>query len=239
MWPFQSKNSLLHAGCLREWTDWHCHILPGVDDGVQKMESALKTLSEYADMGIQEVWLTPHIMEDVPNTTEGLRGRFQELLSAYKGPVRLHLAAENMMDNLFEERLEADDLLPLPDNYLLVETSYFSPPMDLWELLEKIKEKGYHPLLAHPERYVYMGEKEYRRLQKMGVAFQLNLPSLCGLYGSEVRRKALTLLKEGVYQRSGSDLHRLHPVQHCFEEKIFDRKTLASVKTLCAFKAAE
>ena len=94
-------------------TDWHCHILPGVDDGFKRLEDSLAALGRYELLGLSEVWLTPHVMEDVPNETEALRSRFSELCDAYGGPVRLHLAAEYMMDNLFEGRLEARDLLPL------------------------------------------------------------------------------------------------------------------------------
>ncbi len=235
MWPFSRHQSLIQGSCLKGWTDWHCHILPGVDDGVRKKEHSLEILSYYETLGIREVWFTPHIMEDVPNTPAQLRACFQDLQQAYKGPLKLHLAAENMMDNLFEERLENDELLPLPDNYLLVETSYFSPPMDLWDLLKRIQSKGYHPLLAHPERYVYMGDREYKKLVDMNVHLQLNLPSVCGMYGKEVRAKAYHLLKNGWYQRCGSDLHRLHPVQHAFNDKIFTKDIIKALQPICAW----
>ena len=54
--------------------------------------------------------------------------------------------------------------------------------------LEQIKSLGYHPLLAHPERYMYMDESEYRQLHQNGVKFQLNLASLAGGYGSVVKK---------------------------------------------------
>lgn len=191
-------------------TDWHCHILPGVDDGVQTMEESLAILQGYEESGITEVWLTPHIMEDVPNTTGCLRRRFAELQAAYKGNVSLHLAAENMIDRLFMERLEAGDILPIGDGRtLLVETSYFSAPMDFHDKLEAVRSKGYTPLLAHPERYNYMDSfTHYSRLKEMGVRFQLNLMSLSGHYGPAVRDKALRLLSEGYIDRLGTDLHR-------------------------------
>ncbi|MDE7335811.1 MAG: capsular biosynthesis protein, partial [Muribaculaceae bacterium] len=93
-------------------TDWHSHILPGVDDGVETLEESLEILAGYEELGIRQVWLTPHIMEDLPNTPAKLRARFEQLCQAYSGPLKLHLAAENMIDNLFLQRLEADDLLP-------------------------------------------------------------------------------------------------------------------------------
>lgn len=174
------------------------------------MADSLAILRLYETLGVTAVWLTPHIMEDIPNSTAGLKERFSELQAAYTGSVKLHLAAENMLDNLFEERLEQNDLLPMGKNgdHLLVETSYFNPPMDLNNILFRIKAKGYVPVLAHPERYVYMGEADYRQLTDMGVRFQVNLLSIIGKYGTEARKRAEFLLKEGLAARYGTDIHR-------------------------------
>ena len=200
---------------LKGFTDYHSHILFGVDDGVKTLETSLKVLQRYEEIGIAEVWCTPHIMEDMPNTTDELRSRFAELQAAYNGPIRLHLAAENMMDQLFEERLEKNDLLPLGEdgNRLLVETSYFTPPMGMTNILRRIKTKGYFPVLAHPERYVYMDKDDYRKLKDMGILFQLNLSSMAGGYGPDAEEKSHWLLKKGFYDLAGSDLHSLRNTQ--------------------------
>ena len=200
---------------LSGFTDHHSHILPGVDDGVKKMDVSLKVLEEYEKLGIVAVWCTPHVMEDMPNTTAGLKERFAELCEAYKGPIKLNLAAEYMMDGLFEERLQQNDILPLGDegNQLLVETSYFTPPMDLDRIFLEIKHKGYFPVLAHPERYVYMGNHHYRQLKGNNIRFQLNLSSLAGAYGPEAQAKARWLLKKNYYNLAGSDLHSLRNIE--------------------------
>ena len=192
------------SSLLTNFTDYHSHILPGVDDGVKKMEVSLKVLEHYEQLGFAEVWCTPHIME------------VAELCEAYQGPIKLHLAAEYMMDALFEERLQQSDLLPLGDkgNQLLVETSYFTPPMDMDALLNQVKQKGYYPVLAHPERYVYMDRGRYTALKSMGILFQLNLSSLGGAYGSEAKDKARWLLKHNYYNLAGSDLHSLHNMDY-------------------------
>ncbi len=210
MWPFTKKSTLQRQGILNGFTDWHCHILPGVDDGVKKMQDALDILDDYARLGVERVWFTPHIMEDIPNTTAHLRQRFDELQEVYNGPLELNLAAENMLDNLFDERLNSNDLLPIgPEKrHLLVETSYYTPPYDLISILNRIKKAGYFPLLAHPERYGYMTDKDYDQLHEMGVLMQLNLTSLAGLYGPEPQNKAKKLLAKGYYHASGTDLHR-------------------------------
>ena len=245
MWLFKKKNveadSVKGVDIFSGFTDWHCHILPGVDDGVQTMEEALAILAQYEQWGVRHVWLTPHIMEDIPNTTEHLRERFEELKKAYesvpnggkeaplgtKTPInctqwtqnaaigntriQLHLAAENMMDNLFEERLEKNDLLPIgpKGDHLLVETSYFNPPMHLYDMLLAVREAGYQPILAHPERYVYMEMRDYERLHGLGIKFQLNLFSQTGRYGKHVIKKMEKLLERHYYSYVGTDLHRI------------------------------
>ena len=222
-------------------TDWHSHILPGVDDGFQETEKSLSMLRNYESAGVRDLWLTPHIMEDVPNETSHLRAVFQQFQSDYEADwqkrhpgasasqvadsfseaqrgaadaapakIRLHLAAENMLDALFEKRLKANDLLPLGEkgDHLLVETSIFSAPMNFQGLLERIKNKGYTPVLAHPERYLYMEKSDYEKLKAQGIKFQRNLFSLKGQYGDTVKKRCKKLMKWGMYDYVGSDLHR-------------------------------
>lgn len=211
MFCFFKNHTIGETGILNGLTDWHSHILPGVDDGFRSMKDSLEALSRYESLGISEVWLTPHVMEDVPNATEVLKNRFSELCDAYKGALRLHLAAEYMMDSLFERRLRDRDLLPLGTGgkHLLVETSYFNPPAGLVEILKSIKAAGYFPVLAHPERYMYMDMEDYSALTDSGVRLQLNLCSLAGMYGKVVQDKAFRLLRKGYFSIAGTDLHRL------------------------------
>jgi tyrosine-protein phosphatase YwqE len=228
MFFHRKRYSLIEAGLFQGMTDYHCHILPGVDDGVQTLDEALKALLTFAEMGIREVWLTPHIMEDYPNNPADLRQRFEELrqhLSTLTSRPAVHLAAEHMLDTLFSQRLDSGNLLPYTSSDagtvansplsalhspLLIETSYFSPPMHLYGMIDDICHKGYTPLLAHPERYQYMSTSDYRHLRDMGVPFQLNLLSLCGAYGGDAAHKSRRLLREGAYTLCGTDLHSLN-----------------------------
>lgn len=262
--------------------DHHSHILPGVDDGVETMDEALRILATYEELGIKELWLTPHIMEDIPNTPEKLKARFAQLQAAYKGNIALHLAAEYMIDNHLRKLLQdcksepqdaknspslekreypkgegdkitepqgeishyqlrpasggrcheqsevtegSKHLLPIGNNgkHLLVETSYFNPPIKFRETLKQIKSLGYHPLLAHPERYLYMDEAEYRRLREEGVKFQLNLASLAGGYGKTVKKKAQWLLENGFYSVAGSDLHYEDAIEYITRCKLGEK----------------
>lgn len=236
MWPFSQHKSIADSGVLRGFSDAHSHLLPGVDDGVQTLEETLHILARYEEAGIREVWLTPHIMEDIPNTPAALRRQFAELLAAYGGTVALHLASENMLDNLFMERLEKEELLPWGETgrHLLVETSYFNPPMGLGRRLQRIREKGYTPILAHPERYTYMEKADYRRLKEQPILFQLNLPALAGMYGAEVKEKAEWLLKNHLYDLAGSDTHRLAAWEETVGKKHLTGNVLQLLKEMTA-----
>lgn len=92
--------------------------------------------------------------------------------------------------------------------------------MGLNNILLRIKAKGYYPILAHPERYVYMGESDYRQLKGIGVKFQLNLFSLVGAYGVETKKKAEWLLKNDFYNLMGSDIHRLALYEEMIRKKM-------------------
>ena len=288
MWPFSKKRySILESGLLQGMTDCHCHILPGVDDGIQTMDESLRALQKMSELGVREIWLTPHIMEDIPNSPEDLRRRFANLndnVNANENEdenavkvnvnvnenenenekgnavkvnvnvnVNVHLAAEHMLDNLFIQRFAANDLLPyqssplspltshaspispLTSNHsplLLVETSYFHPPMGLYDILENIRKKGYTPLLAHPERYMYMDDTDYRRLQDMGVKLQLNILSLTGAYGETAARKSHHLLHQGAYSCMGSDLHNLNSFLEYVNVKCLTQKEITLLQSV-------
>ena len=208
------------------------------------MDEALRILATYETLGIKELWLTPHIMEDIPNTPHKLRTRFEELKAAYNGSIELHLAAEYMIDNHLRNLLQEiknspgeypqgeisptnncpscvrgasnavaegdrSSLLPIGTGgrHILVETSYYNAPMEMRETLQQIRSLSYTPLLAHPERYMYLDYAEYVKLHNEGVKFQLNLASLAGGYGKIVKEKAEWLLSNGLYSVAGTDLH--------------------------------
>jgi len=210
---FNRRRSLVVSGLLKGAVDSHSHILYGLDDGVKTFEESMDILEFLHQNGVSEVWFTPHVMEDVPNTTEGIKARFQEFLARYDGPaMKFSLAAEYMLDNLYAERLAARDLLLHGGDRVLVETSVLAPPIDLWGTLENTMKAGYRPLMAHPERYRYMTPKDYDRLAKMGVLLQMNIPSLVGFYGKDAQRKARYLLEKDMYCMVGSDCHRYHAI---------------------------
>jgi len=211
---FTSKKSIIASGLLDGATDVHTHILPGVDDGVKYFAEAVESLRWLRNNGVGRVYLTPHIMSDFSkNTSAFLSERFDSFVEGLKEEgitdiPEVRLAAEYMLEAAFEEH-KKDGLLTFADRHVLVETSYLTPPLGLMQILEDLLESDYLPILAHPERYRYMDMNDYVLLKSQGIKLQLNYMSLTGVYGTEVRKKAETLLQEGHYDHTGSDLHHL------------------------------
>ena len=236
MFFFDKKIKIEESGFFQNYTETHCHLLPGVDDGAHTMEDSISILERLAMQGVHEVWLTPHIMEDFPNTKASLLARFEELQqNISQNPklryLTLHLAAEYMLDAQFNQILDSGQLLLHRDNQLLVETSYFNAPYNFEQLLEKVQKNGYTPLLAHPERYVYMEMRDYEQLKAKNIRFQLNLPSLLGRYGETTQKKAKKMLDKGWYDTIGTDLHRASQLSYILDAKV-SKKSLAEAKLL-------
>jgi tyrosine-protein phosphatase YwqE len=228
------KTSLRASGVLAGSKDYHSHLLFGVDDGVKSLEEALDVLSYAESNGVAHLWCTPHVMEDIPNASNMLQERFGMLEDAYTGGIKLHLAAEYMLDTEFEKRLETRDLLPLYDDVILVETSTTIPPINFMEVLQDIMSKGYRPMLAHPERYRYLTMNDYERLDAYGVYFQLNLPSIIGYYGDTAQKKAELILKNGWYKAAGADCHSMSSYDSHMNREVLASDTIEQLRLLVA-----
>ena len=228
---FSKRYNLVKSRILNEKTDIHCHVLPGVDDGSPDVEHSLGLMDFLSKLGFKSVWLTPHVMEGLKNSTEKLRNRFDEFSSLYKGNCVLHLGAEYMLDAGFKSVLNNEPLL-LGKEHLLVETSYMSPPADFDYLLQMAWERQYRPIIAHPERYMYMGESDYFRLKEQGYEFQLNIMSLSGYYGKRPKFFAEKLMEWGLYDFVGTDLHHLHIYEDMMEDMALTKKQMETLERL-------
>lgn len=226
------KKNILESGILAGMTDVHCHLLPGVDDGVANLEEAHRALDFMESLGVRRIFLTPHIMEDmVDNTPAYLRERLDWFREQVETPIEFHLAAEYMLDNGFASRRK-EGLLTLGSDRVLVETSYLSAPYDMEQTLYELQAEGLQPVLAHVERYMYMEEGDYDRLREHGIEFQLNLMSLAGTYGQLPYEKAHRMLDEGYYKFVGSDYHRRSVYEGSLRHLKLTKKQVDKLKIL-------
>lgn len=232
MFKFLRKN-IDDTSLLQGATDVHSHLLSGVDDGFPDYESSQEAVDHLEGLGIKHIVLTPHVMEDLTlNRADYLKGRFQEFESKIHTSIQFHLAAEYMMDAAFEDRLN-EDILGLDNEHILVETSYLSAPPNLYDLLYQITLKGYVPVIAHPERYVYMSDEEINHLRKdLGCELQMNMMSLAGIYGRGASKRSLNFLRDGWYTYIGSDIHQLSPFIHALKQIKLGSKERKAIRQL-------
>lgn len=207
------------------FVDIHSHILPGIDDGSKNLEETIQLLTQLKAIGFSKCIFTPHTLPEIwENTSEGITDTFQKTKLEIDNPFDVmfqHAASEYMINEAFLQRLETEKLLTLKDNYLLIEMSYLNPPLALREIIFEIQLKGYQPILAHPERYLFYHNtsKMYENLKKLDVKFQLNLLSSVGYYGNSVANTADFLLKEDFIDFVGSDVHHIRHV-NAFQNKL-------------------
>ena len=194
--------------------DLHSHLIPGIDDGVKDMDGALAMIRGLSSLGYKKIITTPHILRDIyPNTPDTIGSGYETVAAELKRqqiPVEFSTAAEYLMDDYFDGLLDSNEpLLTLKDKMVLVELSFVVAAINLKEMLFKMQIKGYQPVLAHPERYLYFGANKdwYDQIRGTGCLFQVNLLSLGGYYGKSSLELAKWLVKKKYVDFLGTDLH--------------------------------
>ena len=192
--------------------DVHCHLLPGVDDGFSTTEKSLHALKKLEERGVQRMILTPHFMKEYPdNNRENITAKFEVFKeeAAKVSRIELRLAGEYMLDACFMDHFKQGFLTLDNKEQVLCETSYLMYEHGITDMLYDVMCDGIQPVIAHPERYEYAVKDNYLRWRDKRYKFQLNLLSLAGAYGKPAMVKAHYLLKEGMYDYVGSDMHGL------------------------------
>lgn len=207
-------------------TDIHSHIIPGVDHGSPDVETSLQLIRAQMDMGIRDFIFTSHVTQGrFENTPQTLSDAFSVLSTAVKKQnldINMAYSAEYRIDDLFLEQFGAGQVIPIHNEYILIENSFQQEHVALDDIIFNIELKEFTPILAHPERYNYYGDNpsHYERLHDAGVLFQVNLLSFTGYFGRHALANAMWLLKHDLIDFLGSDIHNM---QHAEEISHFLR----------------
>lgn len=196
-------------------TDCHCHILPGLDDGARTMEESVLLARRQVQWGFRKAVCTSHRVAKYPNRPDNVQpacALLQEELFRQGVPLELTPSLEyRLIPETWPETLRNGWLLPWEGNHILIELPIHKAsrignivPEDE---IRRLLDMGYQPVLAHPERYLYLDLARYRSLKDAGALFQRNIGSLEGLYGELVSERTKLLLDKGLYDTRGTDLH--------------------------------
>ena len=199
-------------------TDCHCHILPALDDGAWSMEESVLLAQKQAEWGFGRVVCTSHRSALYRNTPEAVIAACDALSEErYRQGIPLELVPSmeyRLVPETWPDTLKNGWLLPWEGNHILVELP-ISDGSKVGNIvpedeIRKLIVDGYQPVLAHPERYLYLDMDRYRSLKEAGALFQRNVGSIEGLYGSVVSKRAKLLESEGMFDMQGADLHSLN-----------------------------
>lgn len=199
-------------------TDMHSHLLPGIDDGAQDTSQSLELLHALQDLGFSRFITTPHIITGLyPNSPATINAAFDKLKQAAGNDLPPFTpAAEYLIDEHFDALLEnGQPLLCLRDKTILVEFSFVTTPLNYQQRFFELQLRGYQPVLAHPERYLYFGNTRgvYDELRDAGCQFACNILSFTGYYGKGPTELANYLLKKNYIDYLGTDLHHTRHIE--------------------------
>jgi protein-tyrosine phosphatase len=214
---FKKKDSPVTTTYESIAVDMHSHVLPGIDDGAQNPEESIVLIKKMMELGIKKIIATPHIMADYYKNTAETIGNALAILKAelvkQHIDIEIEAAAEHYFDETFEARVNNRKLMTMGDNYALFEFSFINQPPNLVEIIQRMKDLGYKPILAHPERYSYMDIEQLRNIRSWGCDLQLNTISLTGYYGKDTKKMAESLVDNEMVDFISSDMHHLRHAQ--------------------------
>jgi len=189
-------------------TDFHAHILPGLDHGSDSLQTSLKQLEMAAQIGIDTIVATSHFYPDRHNAGRFIEQRAEalsELLAAAPAQApKIIPAAEVLLCEGMHNLPELDKLTIGNSKLILIEMP--DPPWSnrVIEALELIEVKrGLRPILAHVDRYPV---KAIKLLFAKGGKGQINAGALCSLFK---RRELINWCAQGRIVALGSDIHLL------------------------------
>ncbi|HEY3404938.1 MAG TPA: CpsB/CapC family capsule biosynthesis tyrosine phosphatase [Ohtaekwangia sp.] len=200
--------------------DVHSHLLPGLDDGVQDIGLSMELIRYFQSLGYRKLITSPHVMSDTyRNTTADILGKLEEVRQHIRQQniaMEIDAVAEYYLDEALIKTIESkEQLLTFGKNYLLFETNFIVEPLNLKEFIFLAITSGYTPVMAHPERYLYIQDniEKAEDLLNRGVLFQVNASSITGHYSRRAQVIAQKLIDKGWIHLLGSDCHSLQHVK--------------------------
>jgi protein-tyrosine phosphatase len=185
--------------------------MPQVDDAPKSWDVSVAICRLAAADGITHMVATPHANDRYAYDREFLKGEVAHLQGLVGDALKLslgcdfHLSYENM-----QSAVETPERYCIGESrYLLVEFSNFNIPQQLDTWLLEMCERGYTPILTHPERNPILQESTERILKwvKEGCAVQITASAITGSWGDRARHAAQNLLKKRVVHFLATDAH--------------------------------
>lgn len=222
--------------------DFHTHILPSMDDGSQSIEQSAEMLRQMQKQGIKVVVATPHFDMRRESPSEFLARR-QKAMDSIKEVIPEGICvvpgAEVLHCGLPLHSIENLEQLCVGNSqYLLIESIVPDWTEEIYlDLQHLMMQQNITPVLAHIERYYYIGKnrKMIRRLSGEGAVLQMNADAFLK---PQMSRKAFKILRKEIVRLLGSDCHNMNIRQPNLKEavqKIVDIAGQEKIDTMMAY----
>lgn len=196
--------------------DIHTHILPGVDDGSQSISDSIAMAKLAVKSGVKGIIVTPHCEypngDGIADAREMRRTakEFQNALDENGIPLRIFTGMEISAAPDTAGLLQNGIYAALADSrYALIEFSFTHYSTQTTHILESLLSIGTVPVIAHPERYLYVQEDpEILNIwADMGCLLQINRGSILGRFGELPQLVSNDMLDRGFVSFIASDAH--------------------------------
>jgi len=206
------------AGSVSGFVDFHSHLMPGVDDGSQDVAQSLAALRAFGAQGASTCVTTPHFDASLTKSSGAFLARITQIDTAWEALKAAHAGVAGLPTIARGVEMMLDD--PDPDlsdprvrlaggPFVLVEFPAMQMPPNAEWALHNIRQQGWRPIIAHPERYRNHDSRltVLSRCRAAGALLQVNAGSLLGQHGDRARAVANALIGLGWADYLASDHH--------------------------------
>ncbi|MBQ9493297.1 MAG: capsular polysaccharide biosynthesis protein [Oscillibacter sp.] len=193
-------------------TDYHCHILPRMDDGAKDLSVSLDMIRLMMAQGVDRIAATPHFYahreKSAHDWLQRRQDAYRQIADTDMTIPYLHLGAEVAIEHGIS-RVPGIHLLTFAQTpYILLEFPY--APFAHWmleEVFDLSQRYGLTPVLAHIHRYAqFYTPAQMSEILQTDAVFQINNEAFRTLTG---RRFVLSLIRKGCPYILGSDAHNM------------------------------
>ena len=199
--------------------DLHCHLLPGIDDGPEDLNTSLQLARHAVAAGIRISMVTPHMhagrYENRAASIRSAAQEFQAALDAEGIALRIHAAAEVRLDHDVLTWV-AEGHVPFlgawrGERVMLLELPHSHVPVGADKLVEWLLKQGIRPMIAHPERNkdIMRSADKLLPFVRLGCLLQVTAGAVAGAFGEGARARSVDLLGKGWVTVLASDAHNL------------------------------
>lgn len=199
--------------------DVHSHILPGIDDGARSIEETCKMLRESYVAGFRTVISTSHYLEGKYISNKQQKEKYIQLLQNILIKEKIDIKVCNgteVYSNINMLSLIKDGTIATLNNsrYVLIELPMNQNNIFFKQMIYDLVSMGYIPIIAHPERYIYVQNNPNIVFDwlEQGSLLQANYGSFIGMYGRKAQKTVIKLLKHNAIHFLGTDCHRAESI---------------------------